>query len=108
MRPLALTPGPDALESIVQRGRERRGVPDARLDALSLTTAEAVAYMRVSRQREYNLASQGRLKVPKDASSGPPRHVCYVRRSWFAAHFRREDSTASAHEVAHRTQRVGW
>ena len=32
----------------------------------------------------------------------------YVRCSWFAAHFRREDPAASPHDVAHRMQRVGW
>lgn len=68
MTSLSLTLPPDALEAIAQRAAEiirdqaRPTVPDI------LTPAEAADYMRCSRQRVYDLTSQGRLKVCKDGS----------------------------------------
>jgi hypothetical protein len=37
-----------------------------------------------------------------------PQGIRYVRCSWLAAQYRREDPTASPQDVAHRMQRVGW
>ena len=60
---------PEALEAIAQRAAELvREQPIAEPLPAYLTTTEAANYVRASRQRIFDLTSQGRLKVCKDGS----------------------------------------
>jgi excisionase family DNA binding protein len=68
MSPLALEFPPDALEAIAQRAAEiirdqTQPVPDY------MTVAEAASYMRCgSKQRMYDLVSQGRIEPCRDGT----------------------------------------
>jgi excisionase family DNA binding protein len=67
MTSLSLTLPPDLVDEIAERvadllAQRNGSVPDY------LTPAEAADYLRTSRQRIYDLTSQGRLMVCKDGS----------------------------------------
>ena len=60
---------PEALEQIARRAAEilREELP-AEATSPWMTTNEAAAYIRASRQRVFDLTSQGRLPVHKDGA----------------------------------------
>jgi excisionase family DNA binding protein len=67
MAPLSLELPPELIEQIAQRAADLFAEQNGRVPAY-LTPAEAADYLRTSRQRIYDLTSQGRLKVCKDGS----------------------------------------
>jgi excisionase family DNA binding protein len=74
MMPLSLTIPPDVVDEIARRVLERLGAQNGTVPDY-LTPPEAAEYLRTSRQRIYDLTSQGRLPVCKDGSRNLYRRV---------------------------------
>ena len=67
--PFALAFPPELVDAIAQRAAELlREQSIAEAFPAYLTTSDAANYFRASRQRIFDLTSQGRLKVCKDGS----------------------------------------